>query len=52
MYMYLKIFFFMNVSFFLELDFFAERGISVKSHATHAAEQGISMEVAWIFARN
>ena len=50
----------MNVNFFfLERDFFAERGTSVKSHATHAVERGISVEVAWIlqgtgvgFARN
>ena len=47
--MYLKIFFFMNVSFFfLSVIFFAERGTSVKSHATHAVERGISVEVAWI----
>ena len=39
----------MSVSFFHELDFiFAQRGTSVKSHATQAGEQGISVEVAWI----
>ena len=39
----------MNVSFFsLSVIFFAERGTSVKSHATHAVERGISVEVAWI----
>ena len=27
---------------------FAERGTNVKSHATHAIERGISVEVAWI----
>ena len=50
----------MNLSFFfLNVIFFAERGTSVKSHATHAVERGISVEVAWIlrgtcvgFARN
>ena len=50
----------MNVSFFsLSVIFFAERGTSVKSHATHAVKRGISVEVAWIlrgfcvgFARN
>ena len=46
----------------LERDFFfffAKSGTSVKSHATHAVERGISVEVAWIlrgfcvgFARN
>ena len=59
--MHLKIIFFMNVSFFfLSVIFlFAERGTSEKSHATHAVEPGISVEVSWIlrgfcvgFARN
>ena len=50
----------MNVSvFFFSVIFLAERGTSMKSHATHAVERGISVEVAWTlrgtcvgFARN
>ena len=48
MYMYLKIFFHEREFFFLSVIFFAERGTSVKSHASHAVERGISVEVAWI----
>ena len=45
--MYLKILFHEREFFFLSV-IFAERGTSVKSHATHAIERGISVEVAWI----
>ena len=54
MYMYLKKFFHEREFYFFERDFFvfAERGTSVKSHATHAVGRGMSVEVAWILRGN